>query len=165
MTRYASPARSDLFLANCHAPPQESEVELDEDEDEDESELPLDATEPRLVEDLGGDMAADNFAAVSNSIGDYNNMKLKDLKELCKESGLPVKGKKDELIARLQEHSKVRSLLFCPALLYFGAETELLQDTADDEEETPPVSKKDKKKRKSGDDGKKDKKKKKKQKK
>eukprot|EP01043_Picozoa_sp_COSAG02_P000156 COSAG02_NODE_2_length_75708_cov_87.013953_59_plen_149_part_00 len=146
MTRYASPARSDLFLANCHAPPQESDVEIEDDEGEDENE---DEDEDKQVDD-------------------YSKMKLKELKELCKEKRLPVKGKKDELIARLQEHSEVRSfLLFCPPLLYFAAESELVQDTVDndekeeEEEETPPPApKKDKKKRKSGDDGKKNKKKK-----
>ena len=36
-------------------------------------------------------------------MSDYENMKVAELKELLKEAGLPVSGKKADLIARLQD--------------------------------------------------------------
>ena len=54
-------------------------------------------------------------------MSDYENMTVAELKELLKEAGLPVSGKKADLISRLQEGADEPA----PCLLYTS-------DAADD---------------------------------
>ena len=55
----------------------------------------------------------------------YENMKVAELKELLKEAGLPVSGKKADLIARLQDGAETSA----------PAEEESVEDSAEEEEE------------------------------
>ena len=57
-------------------------------------------------------------------MSDYENMKVAELKELLKEAGLPVSGKKADLIARLQEGTETSA----------PAEEESVEESADEEE-------------------------------
>ena len=58
-------------------------------------------------------------------MSDYENMKVAELKELLKEAGLPVSGKKADLIARLQDGAETSA----------PAEEESVEDSAEEEEE------------------------------
>ena len=57
-------------------------------------------------------------------MSDYENMKVAELKELLKEAGLPVSGKKADLIARLQDGAETSA----------PAEEESVEDSAEEEE-------------------------------
>ncbi len=76
----------------------ESEVDASDESPEVESEAAL---EPE-VEDDSNEEVAEEAAPVAESV-DYSSMTVAELKELLKAAGKPVSGKKDELIARLQE--------------------------------------------------------------
>ena len=56
-------------------------------------------------------------------MSDYENMKVAELKELLKEAGLPVSGKKADLIARLQDGAETSA----------PAEEESVEDSAEEE--------------------------------
>ena len=56
-------------------------------------------------------------------MSDYENMKVAELKELLKEAGLPVSGKKADLIARLQEGAETSA----------PAEEESVEESAEEE--------------------------------
>ena len=58
-------------------------------------------------------------------MSDYENMKVAELKELLKEAGLPVSGKKADLIARLQDGAETSA----------PAEEESVEESAEEEEE------------------------------
>ena len=71
----------------------DSDDSTDGDETEEESEESAEEdSEPVVEED-----------SPSEDTPDYSSMKVAELKELLKAAGKPVSGKKDELIARLQE--------------------------------------------------------------
>ena len=57
-------------------------------------------------------------------MSDYENMKVAELKELLKEAGLPVSGKKADLIARLQDGAETSA----------PAEEESVEESAEEEE-------------------------------
>jgi large subunit ribosomal protein L32e len=57
-------------------------------------------------------------------MSDYENMKVAELKELLKEAGLPVSGKKADLIARLQDGAETTA----------PAEEESVEESAEEEE-------------------------------
>ena len=73
------------------------ETESPEQEEESEAEAEEDATVPEPVEE-----AAAEPEAVSDAV-DYSSMTVAQLKDLLREAGKPVSGKKAELIERLQE--------------------------------------------------------------
>ena len=56
-------------------------------------------------------------------MSDYENMKVAELKELLKEAGLPVSGKKADLIARLQDGAETSA----------PAEEESVEESAEEE--------------------------------
>ena len=56
-------------------------------------------------------------------MSDYENMKVAELKELLKEAGLPVSGKKADLIARLQDGAETSA----------SAEEESVEESAEEE--------------------------------
>ena len=58
-------------------------------------------------------------------MSDYENMKVAELKELLKEAGLPVSGKKADLIARLQDGAETSA----------PAKEESVEESAEEEEE------------------------------
>lgn len=76
----------------------EPEVDASDESTDMESEA---APEPES-EDASNEEVAEEPASVSESV-DYSSMTVAELKELLKAAGKPVSGKKDELIARLQE--------------------------------------------------------------
>jgi small subunit ribosomal protein S3Ae len=76
----------------------EPEVDASDESTDMESEA---APEPE-IEDASNEEVAEEPASVSESV-DYSSMTVAELKELLKAAGKPVSGKKDELIARLQE--------------------------------------------------------------
>ena len=76
----------------------EHEVDASDESTDMESEA---APEPES-EDASNEEVAEEPASVSESV-DYSSMTVAELKELLKAAGKPVSGKKDELIARLQE--------------------------------------------------------------
>ncbi|MEE3083262.1 MAG: SAP domain-containing protein [Candidatus Thermoplasmatota archaeon] len=83
----------DVLAAAEAAADDDSEEAVEEDETEDDSEESAEEEPESATEDESPEEEAP----------DYSSMKVAELKELLKAAGKPVSGKKDELIARLQE--------------------------------------------------------------
>ena len=52
----------------------------------------------------------DNNNENLNKVIDYNNLTLKNLKDICRQNKLKIKGRKDELIIRITEFESVNKL-------------------------------------------------------
>ena len=79
-----------------------SEFEAAEDEYEAETVEPAETKDEEVPEEEGEETAAEE----SPEDVDYSKMSVSELKEMLKEKGLPVSGKKAELIERLEGDSK-----------------------------------------------------------
>ncbi|MDA0715622.1 MAG: hypothetical protein O3A74_03570 [archaeon] len=95
-------AKKAALLAQAKAEEEDSFDDESNDEDIDEvvEDVVEDTTEePQVVEET----QSKEEGTPSDDATDYDSMTVSELKELLKAAGKPVSGKKDELIARLQE--------------------------------------------------------------
>ncbi len=67
----------------------------------------IEPTDGEQAEETGAEQATDGD--VGSEVVDYNDFHVEDLKSELSGRGLPVSGKKDELVARLTEDDKARA--------------------------------------------------------
>ena len=83
-----------------------SDLEAAEDEYEAENVEPSEEKDEGNEEEITEEKAAESKKEEVSEETDYSKMSVSELKDLLKEKGLPVSGKKDDLIERLQGDSK-----------------------------------------------------------
>jgi small subunit ribosomal protein S3Ae len=97
-------AKKAAALAEAMAEEEASTAEaVDDDEVEDDEIREEESSEDIVVEEAASDEPEEVDEAPSGEAVDYDSMTVSELKELLKAAGKPVSGKKDELIARLNE--------------------------------------------------------------